>query len=184
MKFESKSFPAQSLLQKSSTFTSTDNFFVIAVTRFWALILLTLLVLLCFTMRMIRVGFSGLDFFLLELTVEMDGCKCFPSLTSLTDQFRHSAPPFHGNRRLITAFAPACYLSLSWATRMQSIPPPPFYFFKVHFNIKLPLCQGLQSGLFLSGARSKPCMHFFFLHVWRMPHPYHPPTILFDEGYK
>lgn len=112
-------------MQNSSTFTRTDNILVIAVTRFWALILLKLLVLLCFTMRMIRVGFSGLDFFLLDLTVELGGCNCFSSLTSLMDQFRPSAPPFHGNRRLITAFAPACHLSLSWATWMQSIPPSP-----------------------------------------------------------
>jgi hypothetical protein len=27
-------------------------------------------------------------------------------------------------------------------------------------------------------------MYFFLLRVWRMPHPYHPPIILFDEEYE
>jgi hypothetical protein len=101
-------------------------------------------------MRMLRVGFSGLDFFILEPTVELDGCKCFPSLTPLIDQFRYLAPPFYENRRLITAFATARHLSISWTTCRQY--PPRYYFFKVNFNINLPLCQGLQSSLILSGA--------------------------------
>jgi len=173
MKFESESFPVQSLLQKSSTFTNTDNILVFAVTRFWALILLKLLVLLCFIMRMIRVGFSGLDFFLLELTVELDGCKCFPSLTSLMDQFRPSATLFHGNRRLITAFAPACHLSLSWATWMQSIPPTSIY---LRCTLILNFLYARATKWPLSfGCPIKTVYAFFFLCVWRMPHPYHPP---------
>ena len=34
-------------------------------------------------------------------------------------------PVFYGNRRFITAFTSASHLSLSWATSIHSIPPPP-----------------------------------------------------------
>ena len=34
-------------------------------------------------------------------------------------------PTFHGTQRFITAFTSACHLPLSWASSLQSIPPPP-----------------------------------------------------------
>jgi hypothetical protein len=43
---------------------------------------------------------------------------------------------FYGTRRFITAFKNACYLSLLWATWIQSMPPS--HFSKIHFNIILP----------------------------------------------
>jgi hypothetical protein len=47
-------------------------------------------------------------------------------LEKLTDlQLVKKFATFYGTRRFITAFTTACYLSLSWASSIQSIPPHP-----------------------------------------------------------
>jgi hypothetical protein len=51
-------------------------------------------------------------------------------------------PAFYGTRRFITAFTTARHLSLSWATLIQSMPPPPSNLSQVHFNIILPSTPG------------------------------------------
>jgi hypothetical protein len=56
---------------------------------------------------------------------------------------------------------------------MNSVHTTPFYLSKIYFNIILPLCLGLLSGLFPSDLRTKPLR----LHPCYMPYPYHPPSI-------
>jgi len=51
-------------------------------------------------------------------------------------------PAFHGTRRFITAFTSARHLSLSWASSIQSIPPLPTHFLKIHLNIILAFTPG------------------------------------------
>ena len=132
-------------------------------------------------MRMLLVGFSRLDFFLLELTAELDGCKCFPSLTSLMDQFRSSAPPFHGNCR----FATARHLFLSWATWKQSFPPPSISISLRSILILTFLYTKVYKVVtFFRVPHQNRVSIFFLLWVRFMPNPYHPPIILFDEEYK
>ena len=51
---------------------------------------------------------------------------CRVVLEKLTDlQPAKKFPAFHGTRRFITALTSICHLSLSWASPVQSIYPPP-----------------------------------------------------------
>ena len=62
-------------------------------------------------------------------------------------------PAFYGTRRLITPFASARHLSLSWASSIQSIPTYPIsYFLKVHLNIILPSTPGSPHWFYLLGV--------------------------------
>jgi hypothetical protein len=63
-------------------------------------------------------------------------------------------PAFYGTRMFITAFASARHLSLSWASSIRCIPPPPtswrsFLILSSHLHL------GLPSGLFPSGFPTK-----------------------------
>ena len=51
------------------------------------------------------------------------GCRVLEKLPGL--QLVKKFPAFHGTRRFITALTSVCHLSLSWASPIQSIYPPP-----------------------------------------------------------
>ena len=68
-------------------------------------------------------------------------------------------PAFYGNRRFITAFTSARYLSVSSARSIQSIPLS--HFLKIHFKIlSLHVGLGLPSCLFLSSFPTKTLYAF------------------------
>ena len=60
------------------------------------------------------------------------------SLEKITvSQLVKKSPQFYGNRRFITAFTQARYLSLFPTRSIQSMPSPS-HLLKIHFNIILP----------------------------------------------
>jgi len=63
-------------------------------------------------------------------------------------------PAFYGTRRFITAFTNAPHLSLSWASSIQSIPPPPTSWRSI-LILSYHLHLGLPSGLFPAGFPTK-----------------------------
>ena len=63
-------------------------------------------------------------------------------------------PTFYGTRRFITTFTSACNLSLSWASLIQSIPPP-FTSWKSISILSPQLRLGLPGSLFPSGYPTK-----------------------------
>ena len=72
-------------------------------------------------------------------------------------------------RRFITAFPSARYLSLSWASSIQSIPPHPtswrsILIFSSHLHLVLP------SGLFTQVSPPKPCTRLSPLRTCYIPH--------------
>ena len=74
-------------------------------------------------------------------------------LEKLTDlQPVKKFPACYGTRRFITAFTNARHLSLSWASSIQSIPPPSRRSILI---LSSHLCLGLVSGLFPSGFPTK-----------------------------
>ena len=63
-------------------------------------------------------------------------------------------PPFHGNRRFITALTTVRHLSLSWASPIQSIYPHPTSWRSI-LILSTHLRLGLPSGLLPSGFPTK-----------------------------
>jgi len=63
-------------------------------------------------------------------------------------------PTFYGTQRLITTFTSARYLSLSWASSIQSIPPYPTSWRSILISSSH-LLLGLPSRLFPSGFPTK-----------------------------
>jgi hypothetical protein len=71
-------------------------------------------------------------------------------------QLVKNSPAFYGTRRFITAFITACYLSLSWARSIHSMPPS--HFLKIHYILPSHLSLCLASGLLPSGFPTQtPC---------------------------
>ena len=70
-------------------------------------------------------------------------------------------PAFYGTRRFITAFTSARYLSLSWASSIQSISSHPTSW-RSTLILSSHLSLGLPSGLFPSGFPIKPLCN---LHI-------------------
>ena len=76
-------------------------------------------------------------------------CRVLPEqLTGL--QLVKKFPAFHGTRRFITALTSVCYLSLSWASPIQSTCPHPTSWRSI-LILSTHLRLGLPSGLFPSG---------------------------------
>jgi len=63
-------------------------------------------------------------------------------------------PAFHGTRRFITTPTRGRHLSLSWASPIQSIYPPPTSWRSI-LILSIHLCLGLTSDLFPSGFPTK-----------------------------
>ena len=78
----------------------------------------------------------------------------------------HEIPPFHGNRRFITALTSLRHLSLFWASPIHSIYPHPTSWRSI-LILSTHLRLGLPSGLFPSGFSTKT------LYA-PSPHPYAP----------
>ena len=82
-----------------------------------------------------------------------------PCSTALLEKLTGSqlvkkSPTFYGTRRFITAYASACYLSLSWASSIQSTPPHHTYWRSI-LILSSHLSLGLPSGLFPSDFPTK-----------------------------
>jgi hypothetical protein len=75
-------------------------------------------------------------------------------------------PAFYGTRRFITLFTTARHLSLSWASSIQSMPPPHF---KIHCNIILSSTPGCPSDPPTEILYAPP----FSPHACYMPRPSH-----------
>jgi hypothetical protein len=71
--------------------------------------------------------------------------RVLEKLTGL--QLAKKFPTFYGTRRFITAFKSAHYLSLTWASSIQSIPPPPTSWRSI-LILSSYLQLGLPNGLF------------------------------------
>jgi hypothetical protein len=83
-------------------------------------------------------------------------------------------PAFYGTRRFITAFTSTRYLSLSWASSIQSLPSHPtswrsIFILSSHQRLGLP--SGITSSGFPSETLYTPLLSPYVLHV--------PPTSFF-----
>ena len=79
-------------------------------------------------------------------------CRVLEKLTGL--QLVNKFPAFHGTRRFITALTSVSYLSLSWASPIQSIYPHPTSWRSI-LILSTHLRLGLPRGLFPSGFPTK-----------------------------
>ena len=80
-------------------------------------------------------------------------CRVFlEKLTGL--QLVKKFPAFYGTRRFITALTSVCYLSLSWASPIQSTYPHPTSWRSI-LILSTHLCLGLPSGVFPSSFPTK-----------------------------
>jgi len=86
-------------------------------------------------------------------------------------------PTFYGTRRFITAFTSSRYLSLSWASSIQSISPHPTSWRSILISSSH-LCLCLPSGLFPSGFLTKT-LYIPLLFPIRATCPIH--LILLDQ---
>ena len=87
-----------------------------------------------------------------------------PWCRALLEKLAKKFPPFHENRRFITALTSVRYLYLSWANPIQSIHPHATYWRSV-LILSTHLRLGLPSGLLPSGFPSK-------ILYSPSPHPY------------
>jgi hypothetical protein len=81
-------------------------------------------------------------------------------------------PTYDGTGRFITAFTSVHYLSLSWASSIQSIPPHPTSW-RSTLILSSHLCLGLPSGLSLKFSHQNPVHTSPFPHTRYMPRPSH-----------
>jgi hypothetical protein len=89
------------------------------------------------------------------------------------------SPAFYGIRRFITAFTSARHLSLSWASSIHSITPPPTSWISILF-LSSHLGLGLPSGLIPSVFPTKPC-----IRLSSPPYALHAtPISFFSECYR
>ena len=98
-------------------------------------------------------------------------------------QFIKKFPAFYGTRRFIIAFTSARYLSLPWASSIQSTPPQPTSW-RFILILSSHLRLGLPSGLFPSVfPHQNPVFISHLSHTRQMPSPsqssrsYHPDNI-------
>ena len=81
-------------------------------------------------------------------------------------------PAFYGTRRFITSFTCARYLSLSWASSLQSMSPS--YFLKIHLNIMLPSTpESSKWHISLRFPHQSPICISLLPHTCYMPRPPH-----------
>ena len=73
-------------------------------------------------------------------------------------------PAFYGTRRFTTAITSARHLSLSWASSIQPIPPPPNSWRSI-LILTSHLFLGLPSGLFPSGFPTKTLYTSLFSRI-------------------
>ena len=89
-------------------------------------------------------------------------------------------PAFYGTWRFITAFTSARYLSLSWASSIQAIPPHPTSWRSI-LILSSHIRLGLESGLFPSGFLTKthytPLPHTRYMSRLSHSRFYHPNNI-------
>jgi hypothetical protein len=110
--------------------------------------------------------------------------RCTVLLEQLTGlQLVKKFPAFHGTPRFITALTSFRYLSLSWASPIQSIYPHPTSWRSI-LILSTHLRLGLPIGLLPSGFPTKTPIHPPLLtHTRHMPSPshysrfYHPHNV-------
>jgi hypothetical protein len=82
------------------------------------------------------------------------------------------SPTFHGTQWFTTVFTTAHHLSLSSATLIQPTYSHPTSLRSLFLSCP---CLDPQMVSFLKVLLSKPCIHWFLLHKWHMPHPFYSP---------
>ena len=91
-------------------------------------------------------------------------------------------PAFHGTRRSITALTSVRYLSLTWASPIQSIYPHPTSWRSI-LILSTHLHLGLPSGLLPSGFPSKTLYTPPFLsHTRHIPSPSHSSRFYYPHN--
>ena len=94
-------------------------------------------------------------------------CRVLKKLTGL--QLFKKFPAFHRTRMFITALTSVRQVSLSWASRIQSIYPHPTFWRSI-LILSTHLRLGLPIGLFPFGFPSKTLYTPLLPHTRHMPH--------------
>lgn len=116
---------------------------------------------------------------ILSLHYLLTPCSKFLLCKLTVSQLVTKFPAFYGFRQLITVFATAGHLSLSWARSIQCAPPPlppsSSYFLKIHFiNFILPHTSalGCPSCIFPQDFPTKPVRSCPLPHSCHMLRPF------------